>query len=85
MYKINNRAYKIPIAEVLIRAELSKNNPDAVSNCVGTSLYIVGAIDEDIVFRSTDMDGLNRLITEVEVECKTFCPVFDWEFSHAVA
>jgi len=19
------------------------------------------------------------------IECKTFCPVFDWEFSHAVA
>jgi len=33
--------------------------------------------------------GLNadpkQTLSEAELECKTFCPVFDWEFSHAVA
>jgi len=24
-------------------------------------------------------------ISHGQIECKTFCPVFDWEFSHAVA
>jgi len=34
---------------------------------------------------SSDAGPLLQEFTYHPIECKTFCPVFDWEFSHAVA